>query len=454
MLIRFRLNNIYSFGKEKEFAMISAPRFSRLNKHKYHAGSLEILKLSAFYGANGAGKSNLVKALDFFKSIVVTGKLPSSLALRRLRFFHESTTPTLLGVEFVTEGIPYLYALEIGEQNILKEEFYVSGLNEKEDKLIFERTTNQDGTATLKFADSKWKLKENKMLQKIIEQNLLKQNIIALKVLAELENPSKKETNQAYDWFRKKLVILTPSSVPSLLVQKLDIDKEFRTFAEGIICSYGVGIKKLKTEKKNIKDFFGDDNPASMESVLNKMDENQNSAFEFRNPEGETFDVVRENGAVVVKQLKTMHTRENGQAVLFDLGEESEGSRRLLDFLPAFTDVIASDTTCIIDEIERSIHPLLIKEIIKKFSFDDTTKGQLVFTTHESNLLDQEILRQDEIWFVEKDSFGDSDLYSLCDFKEHNTKDIRKGYLEGRYGAIPFLANLRDLNWDKYDFQK
>ncbi len=127
---------------------------------------------------------------------------------------------------------------------------------------------------------------------------------------------------------------------------------------------------------------------------------------------------------------------------------------RLLDFVPAFCDIITINKVFIIDEIERSIHPLLIKELIRKFSHDEKTKGQLIFTTHESNLLDQEIFRQDEIWFVEKDKNGSTDLYSLNDFKEHKTIDIRKGYLNGRYGSIPFLGNLRDLNWYKDDTDK
>jgi AAA15 family ATPase/GTPase len=136
------------------------------------------------------------------------------------------------------------------------------------------------------------------------------------------------------------------------------------------------------------------------------------------------------------------------------LEEESDGTVRLLDFVPAFKNLISSEKVYIVDEIERSIHPLLIKELVKKFSLDNKTRGQLIFTTHESNLLDQEIFRQYEIWFVEKDLNGSTDLYSLSDFKEHKTIDIRKGYLNGRYGSIPFLGNLEDLKWHKYDFNK
>jgi AAA15 family ATPase/GTPase len=108
-----------------------------------------------------------------------------------------------------------------------------------------------------------------------------------------------------------------------------------------------------------------------------------------------------------------------------------------MEYLTVFFDIMTSDVTYFIDELERSIHPLLIKEFVRKFSEDSKTKGQLIFTTHESNLLNQEIFRQDEIWFAEKDHDGKTDLYPLSEFKEHNTKDIQRGYLAGRYGAIP-----------------
>jgi len=101
----------------------------------------------------------------------------------------------------------------------------------------------------------------------------------------------------------------------------------------------------------------------------------------------------------------------------------------------------------VIDEIECNIHPMLIKELIAKFSFDESTQGQLIFSTHETSLLDQDIFRPDEIWFTEKKADGCTDLYSLSAFHVHHTIDIRRGYFAGRYGAIPFLGNLRDLNW-------
>ena len=111
------------------------------------------------------------------------------------------------------------------------------------------------------------------------------------------------------------------------------------------------------------------------------------------------------------------------------------------------SDVINHETVYVVDEIERSIHPMMIKELIKKISWDTTARGQLIFTTHESCLLDQQILRTDEIWFTQKDKAGASHMYSLSDFNISNTANIEDGYLNGRYGGIPFLSNLKELNW-------
>jgi uncharacterized protein len=155
----------------------------------------------------------------------------------------------------------------------------------------------------------------------------------------------------------------------------------------------------------------------------------------------------------VVKQLRIIQSDKVGNEATFDMDELSDGTIRLLDFLQMFQELVDAPNVYVVDELERSMHPSLAKELITKFSHDLDTKGQLIFTTHESNLLDQSIFRQDEIWFAEKSPSGSTDFYSLSDFKEHNTIDIRKGYLHGRYGAVPVLTDLHELNWHTYDTQ-
>jgi hypothetical protein len=161
--------------------------------------------------------------------------------------------------------------------------------------------------------------------------------------------------------------------------------------------------------------------------------------------------IIMDNGKLVVKRAISFHKDNMGTETPFMISEESDGTKRLIDFIPAFNNLLQLDYTYLIDEIDRSLHPSLLCAMISKVMADYKTKGQLIFTSHESNLLDLEIFRQDEIWFVEKDNkFGDTKMYSLSEFKPRYDLDIRKGYLKGRFGAIPFLAKLNDLNWDNY----
>jgi AAA15 family ATPase/GTPase len=115
--------------------------------------------------------------------------------------------------------------------------------------------------------------------------------------------------------------------------------------------------------------------------------------------------------------------------------------------MPLFYAVTRAGGVYIVDEIERSVHPIMIKDIVRKISESESAVGQLIFTTHESGLLDQDIFRPDEIWFAQKDSEQATKLYPLSDYNIHRTANIENGYLAGRYGGIPFLSNLKDLHW-------
>jgi hypothetical protein len=247
--------------------------------------------------------------------------------------------------------------------------------------------------------------------------------------------------------------VLKPNSKPIALAHKIDIDEKFKSFAEKIMCTFNVGVDSLISEKKKLEELM-DSNSEDYKKIVADLTEDPGKMLGLRAENGDEIVIVNENNDIVVKILKIEHKGKNNKSSKFSLKEESDGTIRLLDFVPVFRDINTYDKVYIIDEIERSIHPLLIKELITKFSSEKQSTGQLIFSTHESNLLDQSIFRQDEIWFVEKDKTGATDLYSLSDFNVHKTKNIQKGYLNGRYGSIPFLSNLIDLNWNNYDFKE
>lgn len=453
MLIRLIIDNIYSFGQRTEFTTIPNNRLKTLNIHRYNIDNFRILKLSSIYGANGAGKSNLIKSLYYFQKMVLSEEIPYRLKNTQFKFQDPKVKSQILAVEFFQDQTAYYYAIKLSGNTITTEELYLSGMGQKPDELIFERTTTQSGDTSVNFLNDFENDEKSQILKSILLEEFIKPNKPILKLLANRDNTFLKATKKAFQWFDETLQIILPSSKPAALAQKIDTDLEFREYAEDMMGSFNLGIQSLKAEKKNINEFFGEDNEHVIDELIKSVENTSKKMIGLRTDSGEEIIVVKENESYWVKELKIIHSAVCSSAS-FDMDEESDGTRRLLDFVPAFKSVISDEKVYLIDEIERSIHPLLMKELVRKFSLDSNTKGQLIFTTHESNLLDQDIFRQDEIWFVEKDQNGMTDLYSLSDFKEHKTIDIRKGYLTGRYGSIPFLGNLIDLNWHEYAFSE
>ncbi len=453
MLIRFVLDNLFSFGVQKEFTTIPNNRLKTLNHHKYEVvEDFSILKLSSIYGANGAGKSNIIKSLDLFQKLILNEEIPFYYKKSKFKFnIDRKDKKQTFAIEFVQENQPFYYGIELVDNTIATEELYLSGLGLKEDSLIYERKTNSEGVTEVNFLEAFEKDDKSQILKSILLEEFIKPTVPILKLLSNRDNKFLKDVKMAYSWFDETMQIITPESKPVALTHTIDKNRNFKKYAEDIMCSFNIGISSLNTQKRDIDEFFGKDNEGEKEEIIKELEKSPKKMITLGSNRGDEFVIVKEGEEIWVKSLEIEHKIAGGKSALFEIPEESDGTIRLLDFVPAFKGVISKEKVYFIDEIERSIHPLLIKELIRKFSADENTKGQLIFTTHESNLLDQELFRQDEIWFVEKDLDGATDIYSLSDFKEHKTIDVQKGYLSGRYGSIPFLGNLRDLNWHEYD---
>lgn len=401
------------------------------------------------YGANGAGKSNLIKSLAMLGGFVETGKMPVDFFSETFRFDKESRTKDVyLGVEFLKEGIPYYYGMTINQGIIIEEELQISGLNKKEDYTLFLRTDKvEEKQLELIFSKEVMEDKEASIFPFFLKNEILERNQPVLFHMASRKNKVFDPFKTALKWFSDDLITVMPHARPSGLPILLEGDTTFYGFANNVMQSFNTGIKSIEVETIPVEDFFGEDDKLQAEKISVELKANPGKLKPFVIGHEEIIFVWQNNKAVA-KRIYFLHGTDGGEA-RFSAAEESDGTRRLLDYLPAFYAAIKAPRVFLIDEIERSIHPLLIKELINKFSQDEHTQGQLIFSTHESNLLNQDIFRLDEIWFAEKNKEGATEVYSLSEFKEHHTLDIRKGYLNGRYGGIPFLGNLKDLNWDK-----
>jgi len=449
MLIRFLVKNLFSFKELTEFNMLPG-RFNRMPYHVYKENDIELLKLNAMYGANGAGKSNLIKSLSLLMEFVGTGILPIEFVVETFKFDKEGRKKDVyLGVEFIKDEIPYYYGITINQGIIIEEELQISGLGKKDDTTLFIRTEKgEQKDIQLEFYKEVMDDKEASLFPLFLKEEILERNKPVLSYMASRKNKVFEPFKKARQWFIEDLIPITPFTKASGLTLQLEEDPAFYNFALNVMRSFNTGIKTIKVKTIPIEDFFGEDNKQQAERITADLKANPGKLHAMGSLHEEIIFVL-EGEKVFAKRLHFLHDTDGGQEE-FIASQESDGTLRLLDYLPAFYRAIHSKRVYLIDEIERSIHPLLIKELIKKFSHDEYTKGQLIFSTHESNLLDQDIFRPDEIWFAEKSKLGATEVYPLSEFKEHHTIDIRKGYLNGRYGGIPFLGNLKDLNWDKH----
>ena len=450
MIIRVIVKNLFSFNNEIEFNTLPW-RISRLGHHKYSRQNIDILKLSAIYGANGAGKSNLIKAISLLKNFVSTGVIPNELKTEKFKLNSENKSLTTeIGIEFLSNDIAYFYVVEIDNIKILSESLFKSGLGKKDDEVIFQRETDINGKVLIKFNAEFEKTTENKTLIAVIQKDLAKPEKPVLKLLSGITNEGFNDCRSVTNWFNKKLRVILPDSFPIALANRIDKEVKFKDFANDLLASFNTGISIIGAEVIPLDELLEDQKNLKIEGIKNDLLANPKKLITI-NLQGVETVLVNENGTINAKKLYLEHLNDKKEPIKFRINEESNGTARLIEYIPAIQDIIKTDAVYVIDEIERSIHPLAIKELISKFSIDEMTKGQLIFSTHECNLLDQDLLRQDEIWFAEKNATGATELYPLSEFKEHHTIDIRKGYLNGRYGAIPFLGNLKDLNWHKYE---
>lgn len=449
MLIRVLIKNLFSFQELTEFNMLPG-RTGRLSHHLIGKGDFELLKLNALYGANGAGKSNLIRSLQLLKNFLLKGEMPIQFITETFKLDDESRLKDVyIGVEFIKDNIPFFYGLTINQGIVVEEELQISGINNKEDQILFRRTDNvEQKELDINFDKNVLLDPEASLFPAFLKHELLERNKPALFYMKNRQNNVFNLFRAALQWFETGLNIITPTSKPGGIAMLMEDNKYFHDFAVTIMRSFNTGVVDIKVETITAEDYFGLDDRHRIDILTAELKANSWKLKALREKNQNVVFVI-ENNKPLVKKLVFYHNEDDGKKK-FELSQESDGTIRLLDYIPVLFSLIYGDKTFFIDEIERSIHPLLIKELIKKFSLDPQTKGQLIFSTHESNLLDQEIFRPDEIWFAEKNKQGATELFPLSDFKEHHTIDIRKGYLTGRYGAIPFLGNLKDLNWDKY----
>ncbi|NEQ63812.1 MAG: ATP-binding protein [Moorea sp. SIO4A1] len=248
-----------------------------------------------------------------------------------------------------------------------------------------------------------------------------------------------------FEWFRKKLNLI-PSSLGSLsfahfTTSKCAKDKEFMDKVFDLIKGADIGMLTMMLEKqtiddllKNIPEKFQENFKNNINQIIEQIDKN--------NINDNSSELESDLTYTQVLALYKMNDSE--QTIRFELEDESDGTQRLFEMGGYWIDALDNGEILIIDELDRSLHPVISTYLIKEFNDKSANQNnaQLIFTTHDTTFLDRDIFNQDQVWFTEKDSNNSTQLYSLLDFKPRQDESLQKGYLKGRYGAIPFVSGL------------
>lgn len=452
MLLRFNISNFLSFNDEQEFSMFSG-KVQRFNERvlKYN-NKLNVLKFCALYGANASGKSNLIKAIDTAREIIISGidnhnfnamycKLKKENRKKGSKFEFE--------IKIGEQHFAYGFNVNLNDETILAEWLYK--ITPSSEEMIFER----DMINKTFCDDIKFKNIENRNGFDVYVRDLKNMDKVLLISEINRKNLIEKDYemfNNIYEWFDKQLNIIYPDTVLGNYFSKIQSQDEIIDIKH-LLDYFDTGITDYEFEPSSLEEIqkqMSYDRYEQFSKTLKKVSslakKNTNRAGGTLRTEKQYFEFNYEKDNWNVKKLLFKHGK-NSEA-MFEYGEESDGTRRLIELL----DVIQNNNDnkiFLIDELDRSFHPQMTRKFIETFFKTSINKEtQLFITTHESNLLDLQLLRQDEIWFIERNNEYVSRLYSLDNFKVRYDKKIDKDYLEGRYGAVPIFKDFGLLKGD------
>jgi len=414
-----------SFRDEATLDMVA----TREEQHAGHLTAIEkyglkLLPVAAIYGANASGKSNLIKALSFAQKFIIDPpKAATAIPIKPFRLSKESSDhPTCFRFEILIGETIYDYRFSVIAKRVVHEE--LKQINKASEETLFRRLEGKldpidqfPKNSALSFAF------QGTQDNQLYLTNSVSQKLADFKLL--------------YDWFEKSLIVILPNTRYGKLSEITDDDHpQFRIMAarlhdldSGIAAFRQVDVPLERSLPKGLIDAIAAD-----------LKEGQTISLSPFREEG-TF-IRRKGGKVVARQLAPVHMGEKGEEILFTFSDESDGTRRLLDLIPAFLflEEELGSATFVIDELDRSLHPNLTTNLIEHYLMQRTSlsHSQLIFTTHDAQLMTQEIFRRDEIWITERDQFGASKLAAFSEFKDvRKDKDIRKSYLQGRMGGVP-----------------
>ena len=420
MLIEFSVSNFRSIRERQTLSLAASAGDELRTTNVIKTGAPatpDLLRSAVVYGPNAAGKSNLILALRFIHDLVLNSaqKTQQGDEIDVTPFLMDdgdaTTKPSEFELIFVERGVRYQYGVCLTKRRVESE--WLIAYPKGSPQTWFERDAN---------SDDGWKFGANFKGQRKLWQDSTRDNALFLSTAVQLKS---EQLMPVFEWFRKRLRVIAPYTriMPTFSLQECERDGLVRTQIVDFMKSADLGIDGIdvirgKFDESRLPD---DMSPLLKEEILKGM-ENQEIA-----------------------DIYLIHKTPSGKEVQLDLDEESGGTRQLFGLAGPLLDVLRNGWILVIDELDTSLHPLLMRNLVQMFHNPNINRenAQLLFSTHDTTILDREIFRRDQVWFVEKDRHLQTRLYPLTDFSPRKDENFGRGYLQGRYGAVPFVGELR-----------
>ncbi len=426
MLLEFKFSNYRSFRNEATLCM-EAAGLSDFKQSLLSFKKTKYIPAAAIYGKNGGGKSNTIRAfwlaVQFIRNAQRTQHESANIPVNP--FALDDTAgedPTAFEFTYVLQNIKYTYGFSATKTQVYTEYLYHAPKGQR--STIFTREGQ-----VFAFPDGADKRKKEMIAEAVAPNQLF----FALACVM-----NHKPCINAMRWFREYIYFSRDFT---------DIPKQLLSYAENpnmlhSIVSYAknadLGIADMSFEFNNVE-------VSAQPHLPEELPEDVKNAFaELFQKLASSPNVTAAAGTASELKVTSMHTgiSSNGETKLFplELADESDGTHKLMALAPAIENALALGGLLLVDELERTMHPAMVDYIVSKFQSPNSNPNaaQIVFTTHNTELLNLELLRKDQLYFVDKDrATGISELYSMSDFSTRTSENIRKGYLIGKYGATP-----------------
>lgn len=422
MLVEMSVANFRSFREAQTFSLAKGKGDEMVATNTFNAAaanSIALLRSAAIYGPNASGKSNLLLALQTMKQVVVESAINlqrgDKLPVTPFRLNPQTRQqPSEFEVTFLVEGVRYQYGFAATAERIHEEWLlaYPKGRAQR----WFGRAWNPDDQRY------DWELGNNLTGEKQLWQKSTRDNALFLSTAVQLNS---EQLQPIFDWFKNTLRLANVGGWgPVFSASLCESSDKVRI------------MDFLRAADFHIDDILVESRPFDSDTLPTDMPEPVREAIAGDMKDKKIIDI------------KTVHKDGDGDSIVFDFEDESDGTRKLFSFAGPWIDSLTNGYVIFIDELHDNLHPRLVQFLVQLFHSQETNpnNAQLIFTTHETSILNQEVFRRDQIWFCEKDESQATVLYPLTDFSPRKGREnLEAAYLSGRYGALPFIRSLKQV---------